>query len=274
VPKKSAKKNTVQKVNPPSNVPDEWQKCLKKKTTSSIEIIKLDKFDEESHYDDKSCGFVYHVLIRVKACKRVLTFEGIRSINSSSQKSVKYFLDLPDLKYFLNLPDLLFHIGCYVNIHQKNSLERRDKVTIETDEVKVFGLNSKNQLLVLPLTNIDKYGYLCCENILTKSNKLDDQTLFQHLKKQINHFFLEKFNYEGDGLPIYYEQILQKMSVEDRRSRAKNDDFSGFGGFEVDIAYHKLWTQWNNKNKANKKFNFLKYPTNQGFKSEIQSTFR
>ncbi len=213
VPKKSTKK--ARKALSTSNVPIEWRKCLNKKTTSSFEIIRLVKPCNEEDYTN----FPVTAFVRIKACKRVLTFKGI-----SSSRTVKYFLDLPDL---------LFCITSYAGRRPSHR-----HAIIQTEQVNVFGLNGRNQLLILPLTNLGIDGELCCNKVKTKIESSDkfDEVLYQHLKDQINRFYVEKFSYDGYGFPIHY-------NIDHRQG-----------------IYHEIWIDWNNKTKANKKFKFNKSP--------------
>jgi hypothetical protein len=193
-----------------SNVPVEWQKYLDKNTTSNFEVIRVEESQKNLN------GFDGVAFVRVKSSKRILNFEA-----PSGGSTIKYFLDLPDM---------LFVISFFVNQTQK---------IIISNQVDVFGLDENNQLLVLPLTNID-YGELCCDFINTKYNEYDEydeKVLFEHLKSQVNEFFHEEFNYE----------LPHNMS-----------NYINLNWETIEDDCHSVWKQWSQDTIQNKKFNFVK----------------
>ncbi len=200
-----------------SNISVEWQKYLDKKMTSNFEVIRIEQ--------DKNTNVTQTVLafVRVKSSKRILNFEDDRLIEDST------------VKYFLDLPDMLFLVNCSVNSECKK---------IFSSEVHFFGLDENNQLLILPLTNINDGGELCCDLIGTEfneSNEYDEKVLFKHLKSQVNEFFHEKFNYElSDNIQRYIgNSTINEHSYE--------------------FLCHSIWKQWSQDTLQNKKFDFIKY---------------
>lgn len=243
------------KVNPNllSNVPLAWRPYLNRKTTSNFEVVRIvyqeededcngvlkdfDSIDGAKHLQEWSLQQPHQKMIgnklvqsykpfvafvRVKSCKRTLSFKHFRK---------------NDIQYFLELPDLLFIIDSKI---------RKDCREIQTRGIKVFGLSSRNQLLNLPLPNIDVGdGDLCCRRLITKLKKSDDfnKALMNHFKTQVGVFFTSKFTYDNlSSLSCYTQSDLEDY----------------YDGFELRV--HKILKNWSDKTKENKKFTFKKYP--------------
>lgn len=160
------------------------------------------------------------VLVRVRSSKRILSF-GLSGAN----------LNHPIDRYYLELPDLLFLIK--TRLSQKQELN--------TTTIFVYGLNTVNKFLVLPLTNIYDDGQLCCDKLRTKIvvKSQYETCLVKHIESQINCFFNDIFTYDvTQSVDRYVDSTCEETFWIDR--------------------YKRFWESWQYKTKHNQKFKFSK----------------